>query len=76
MDSFYSKYLEASQLGVTLNKEDDLMVHFISIDDEKLMTHDEQLFKLLTYTFLIINLLVRNTMRQQAFAREQQLPHD
>lgn len=52
------------------------MVHFVSIDDEKLMTHEEQLFKLLSYTFLIINFLVRNMMKQQTFAREQQQPHD
>jgi len=76
VDSFFSKYLESSQTGMPLSKEDDLMVHFISIDDEMPKTKDEQLFKLLSFSFLIISFLIKSLNQQQAMLRVQKEPHD
>lgn len=52
---FFSKYKDSTQTyGVPLRKEEDLMVHFIQIDEELPNSQDEQLSKLLSYTFMII----------------------
>jgi hypothetical protein len=54
--------------GFPMKKEEDLMIHFMSIEEELPKTKDEQLYKLLSYSFVILNLLIKNislTMKSQ-----------
>ena len=60
VDFFFSKFRDAVQTyGVPQRREDDLMVHFCSIDDELMNSPDEQLCKLLSYTFMVIAQLIK-----------------
>jgi len=50
-----------------MKKDEDLMIHFMNIEEELPKSKDEQLYKLLSYSFVILNLLIRNissTMKQ------------
>ena len=72
VNSFFSKFIEATRAGLPFKKEDDLMIQQITIDDELFKTKDEQLYKLLAFSFLILNQLIKNIhMQMQSQMRQQ-----
>jgi hypothetical protein len=60
VNSFFSQYILDTQHGFPLAKEDDLMIQTITIEDELFKTQDDQLFKLLSFSFMILTLLIKN----------------
>lgn len=61
VNSFFSNFLQiAKQDSTVVQKQDDLMIQLISIDNELLITKDEQLYKLLSFTFMIIYNLIQS----------------
>lgn len=61
MNSFFSNYLQMTkQDDAEIQKQDDLMIQLIAIDNELLITKDEQLYKLLSFSFMIIYNLIQS----------------
>ena len=60
VNSFFSKYTQDTAQGFPIKKEEDLMIQFMLIDEELFKTKDEQLYKLLSFSFVILNMLIRN----------------
>jgi len=57
VNSFFGTFLEAASL-ITMNKDDDLMIQNLRVDDELFKNKDEQLYKLLSYSFMILRKLI------------------
>jgi hypothetical protein len=49
-----------THLGFPLSKDDDLMIQTISIEEELFKTQNEQLFKVLIFSFMVIAVLIRS----------------
>ena len=56
VDSFFTGFLESNHAGALQSKDEDLFINFMAIENELTRYFDEQLFKLLSYTFMILSL--------------------
>ena len=64
VNSFFSNFLESTKGGMEFfKKEKDIMIQTITIDNELLINKDEQLFKLLSFTFMILHQLIKRVIQ-------------
>lgn len=61
VNSFFKNYLDTTQQNHhSIQKQDDLMIQLITIENELQIAKDEQLYKLLSFTFMIIFSLIQS----------------
>ncbi len=65
VNSFFSKFLDDTRQGQPLRKDEDLMIHYMGIEEELSRSKDDQLRKLLTFTFAVTNLLIKSISTQK-----------
>ena len=55
VDQFFTKYIEATRQGLPQKKEDDLMIQYISIEEDLFKTKEDKIYKLLVFACLVIH---------------------
>lgn len=74
VNSFFSNFLESSKAGMEFfKKEQDIMIQTITIDNELLINKDEQLFKLLSFTFMILHQLIKRVISSNNSPHDQKM---
>lgn len=64
VDQFFTKYIEATRQGLPQKKEDDLMIQYISIEEDLFKTKEDKIYKLLVFACLVIHQLMQSPTRQ------------